>query len=237
MGRRGGCGGAVVILVLAGVVLSLLLPAVAGGLVGLGLEAAGLRAEELSVRVEANPPLRLLAGRADRVVVEGTSVRWDGTTADALAVTLDDVDLFARRAGSVDGRLEGVEATGPVGTLVIARVEIAGPGDGPTTRLFVTPAETTRVVLALARGVGLVEGRVVLAPPDRVELDVAGRRLTARVAVVDGSVVVEGGGLPRLVVLEAGAASGLEIRSVVIGTDGGLVVEGRLDPGRLGLAG
>lgn len=100
-----------------------------------------------------------------------------------------------------------------------------------------TPAEAIRVVLALARGVGLVEGRLVLAPADRVELDVAGRRLTARVAVVDGSVVVEGGGLPRLVVLGAGAVAGLEVRSVMIGTDGGLVVEGRLDPGRLGLAG
>lgn len=100
MGRRGGCGGAVVILVLAIIVLSLLLPAVAGGLVGLGLEAAGLRAAELSVRVEANLPLRLLAGRADRVLVEGTRVRWDEATAEALAVTLDDVDLLARRAGS-----------------------------------------------------------------------------------------------------------------------------------------
>ncbi len=238
MGRRSGCGGAIAILGLAIVLLWAVLPPAAAGLIRLGLEAAGLRADRLVVRVEADPPLRLLAGRADRVAVEGTIVRWDGMAAHSLALTLDDVDLFGRRAGRVEGLLEGVDiAAGTAGSLVAVRIEVSGAGSGPRARLIVAPEEAARVVLALARGVGVVGGRVTLVPPDRVEVEVAGHRLTARVAVVDGDVVVEGGGLARLVVLEAGAVAGFTVNSVVVGSDRGLVVEGRLDPGRLGLAG
>lgn len=238
MGRRSGCGGALAIVVLAAVVLSIALPPVWAGLVRLGLEATGLRADELIVRVEANPSLRLLVGQADRVVVEGTMARWDGMTARSLDLTLDAVDLFGRRAGSVEGLLEEVSVeAGPAGPLAVARVEISGPGSGPTARLSVAPSEARRLVEALARGVGGVGVQVVLMAPDRVALEVADRRLLARVAVVDGAVVVEGQGLPPLSVLAAGAMSGLEVESVAVGADGGLVIEGRLDPRRLGLGG
>lgn len=130
MGRRSGCLGGLVILALAGLVLSLLLPSAAGGLVELGLTAAGLRAEHLVVRVEADPPLRILLGRADRVVVEGSGITWDGTTAASLALVAADVDgpglptLVVLGAEAVRGlvlRSVAVEADG--GVLVERRLD------------------------------------------------------------------------------------------------------------------
>lgn len=47
---------------------------------------------------------------------------------------------------------------------------------------------------------------------------------------------MNGPGLPTIVVLGAKAVRGLVLRSVAVEADGGLLVEGRLDPGLLGLA-
>ena len=237
MGRRSGCLGGLVILALAGLVLSLLLPFAAGGLVELGLTAAGLRAEHLVVRVEADPPLRLLLGRADRVVVEGSGITWNGTTAASLALVAVDVDLLGRHADTVGGRLSNVRlAAGPAGALTVTELEIEGPGSGPDARLRIAAAEARRAVEALAAALGVGVVRVALEPPDRVVVGIAGQRLAARIAVVEGSVVVNGPGLPSIVVLGAKAVRGLVLRSVAVEADGGLLVEGRLDPGLLGLA-
>lgn len=235
MRRRGGCLGLLTILALGAVVLSALLPLAAAGLVTVGLEAAGLRGDRLAVRVEAEPALRLLTGDADRVVVDGSGVRWGTTTAASLRLVLVGVDLLGRRAATIEGRLTGVETGGPTGPLAVASVEIDGPGTGPDARLAIAPGEAGRVVADLAASVGLVGGRVVLEPPDRVAVAVAGRRLEARIGVDEGSVVVAGSGLPRLVLLEAGVVAGLAVGSVRVQADGGLVVEGRLDPTALGL--
>lgn len=235
MRRRGGCLGLLTILALGAVVLSALLPPAAAGLVTVGLEAAGLRGDRLAVEVEAEPALRLLTGRADRVRIEGSGVRWADSTAASLHLVFVGVDLLGRRAATIEGRLAGVETDGPSGPLSVASVAIEGPGAGPAARLGVDPGEARRVVAALASSVGLVGGRVALEPPDRVAVSVAGRSLEARIVVDDGSVVVTGSGLPRLVVLRAGAVAGLVIGSVRVEADGGLLVEGRLDPTALGL--
>lgn len=235
--RRSGCGGAVVTLVVAGALLSLLLPVAAGGIVTFGLEAAGLRAERLEVRVEASPSLRLLTGRADRVLVTGTGVQWGGTTAASLSLTLGGVDLLGRRAETVYGGLNDLLVDGPGGVLVVAWVTLSGVGSAPWLSLDLSPEEAARVVGALAGRLGLGLAQVELAAPDRVVVEVAGRRLVARIAVVDGAVVVEGAGVPQLVVLAAGSVRGFEPRSVAVGPDGGVLVEGYLDPRTLGLAG
>ncbi len=237
MGRRGGCLAVLVILALGGIVLSLLLPPTAAGLVTLGLEAAGLRADRLVVSVEADPPLRLLVGRADRVVVDGTEIRWGTTSAASLALVLVDVDLVGRRAASLDGQLLDVRtADGPAGPVAVASVAISGPGSGPDARATVAPAEASRVVRALAGSVGLAAARVVLEAPDRVLVTVGGRTLEARLGVAEGAVVVAGPAVPRLVVLAAGSVGGVRVQSVRIGADGEIVVEGRLAPAVFGLA-
>jgi hypothetical protein len=225
------------IVALGGTILSFLLPSVAAGLVTLGLEAAGPRADQLAVSVEADPPLRLLFARADRVVVEAAGVRWGTTSAGSLSLVLEGVDLVARRAETIDGRLTDVRtADGPAGPVTVASVTISGSGSGPQVRAVVAPAEAARVVEGLAGSVGLAGARIVLEPPDRVLVTVAGRRIEARVVVTAGAVVVTATGLPNLVVLRAGSVGDVEIRSVGVAADGGLVIEGRLDPVVFGLA-
>ncbi|MER3418946.1 MAG: hypothetical protein C4343_07675 [Chloroflexota bacterium] len=237
MVRRSGCLAVLLIVALGATILSVLLPSVATGLVTLGLEAAGLRADRLNVSVEADPPFRLLLARADRVVIEATGVRWETTSAGLLSLVLYGVDLVARRAETIDGQLTDVRVTNsPAGPVAIASVTISGSGNGPQARALVAPAEAARVVRALAGSVGLAGARIALEPLDRVLVTVAGLRVEARVVVTGGAVVVTATGLPNLVVLRAGSVGGLQIRSVGVAADGGFVIEGRLDPAIFGLA-
>ena len=57
-------------------------PPIAGGVVRTSLGSAGLRSEDLDVSVQADPPLELALGHADRVVVTGTNVEWDDSHAE-----------------------------------------------------------------------------------------------------------------------------------------------------------
>ncbi len=164
-------------------------------------------------------------------------MRWAGTTAASLSITLAEVDLFGRRAEAVEGRLVDLVIDGPQGPLVVGSVALEGSSEALNLELGLGAGEAARTLVALVAELGLGQPRVGLEPPDRVVLEVADRRLVAQIAVVDGAVVVEGEGLAQLVVLTAGSVRGFEPRSVAVGPDGGVVVEGRLDPQSLGLAG
>jgi len=78
-------------------------PPLASALVTTGLASSGLHAGHLDVKVQSDPPLGLALGRADRVVVSGTDVEWNGLTADTLDLTLNGVDFLGRRADQANG--------------------------------------------------------------------------------------------------------------------------------------
>ena len=105
-----GCLGVLVIAVLF-VVVGIWFggPPIAAALVTTGLTSSGFHSDDLEVTVQADPPLSLALGRADRVVVSGTDVEWNGLTADTLDLTLHGVDLIGRSAAQANGVLTGVE--------------------------------------------------------------------------------------------------------------------------------
>jgi hypothetical protein len=112
-------------------------PPIAGVVVTTALSGAGVHAEHLDVDVQADPPLELALGRADQIVVHGTGVEWNGTQAQTLDLTLQDVDLPARTAAHVEGRMTGVELpnVSPAGST--ATIDIAGPGDAATATITI----------------------------------------------------------------------------------------------------
>ena len=60
--------------------------------VSTGLDRAGLQSDDLDVTVDADPPLKLALGQADRVNIAATGVEWDDLRAGTLELVLDDVD-------------------------------------------------------------------------------------------------------------------------------------------------
>jgi len=73
------------------------------------LEGSGYHATSSTVTAGADPPLRLLVGHADRVTVDGSGVTWRTFRAAQIDLTLGDVDLFGRTAGSIHGTITGAE--------------------------------------------------------------------------------------------------------------------------------
>ena len=110
-------------------------PPVAEALVMTGIRSAGVNSNDLDVEVQADPPLELALGRADRIVLEGSDVDLNGLHADTLDLTLHDVDLLGRTAARANGRLTGVELPDidPPGSA--ATVDIAGPGRTATVTI------------------------------------------------------------------------------------------------------
>lgn len=217
-----------------------LLPAAAGGLIGMALVAAGLQGTGTVVTVSANPPFELLSGHADAIRVESTDATWDGLMIGDLRLTLVDVDLGRRTAAKVEGTLSAVRFGGSEGRPIeAATVEIAGSGDAPTARLTFDPAAVVEMAAAaIEADLGRSPDRLRLAPPDRAVFVLLGRSVSGRLAVDRvGELVLQVAGRVPVVVLAPGTAGPFRLTDVAVTADGGLVLSGSLEPRLLGLSG
>jgi hypothetical protein len=216
-----------IILVVAGVWFGG--PPVAAGLVRTSLGSAGLRSEDLDVSVQADPPLELALGHADRVVVTGTNVEWDDYHAETLNLALDDVDVLNRSAARTTGALTGVELTGAEPPGSTATVEIAGRGRSAS--VTVTIDRSTAEAMAAAafeRETGIRPGSTTLSEPNVIRFKAGQVDGSGAITVgPDGSLGVA---TPRgrVIVLEPGATQPIRLTGVAVKGDD-LVLTGTVD--------
>jgi hypothetical protein len=208
-------------------------PPIAEGLVRTGLGSAGLRSDDLEVAVQADPPLELALGRADRLVVTGTDVAWDDYHADSVHLALDDVDLLGRTAARTTGELTGVELPGvePPGSK--AKVEIAGRGPTPSVTITMPQATAEAVAsAAFAQKTGIRPTSTTLAEPNIIRFKAGPIDASGAITIApDGSLgVVTPQG--RVVVLAPGASDPIHLNRVAV-EDGDLVLTGTVDVGSL----
>jgi hypothetical protein len=170
-------------------------PPVASGLVTAGLAVTGFSAASTNVAVDADPPLELLGGHADRVRIVATDARFGTLRADSVDLTLSDVDLFAPTAERIDGLLEGVVLEAGAGPIPVTSVEIGGAGDAaPATIRMRAAAFEALAEQSLAGALGQVPTDVRLAAPDRLTLTIAGVSTSAELGVSsDGALSATGG--------------------------------------------
>jgi hypothetical protein len=204
-------------------------PGIAGALVQGALEASGFHGRNTSVRVEADPPIEVVTGRADRVVVRSQDVTFDDLEADVLDLTLVDVSLTTRRFGSVEGTLEGVTVHQESGPVPVDHIDLAGPAANATATVVMDGEDVERLAAdALNERLGLPIGGAVLTAPDVLSLTVAGQVVNARFVVEpDGSLSLAAPvpGNPRVVIVE-GDPFRIDTAQVV---DGEFVLVGTLD--------
>jgi hypothetical protein len=169
-------------------------PTLAGVLVERSLDSAGFVAPERSVRVSADPPLEILAGRADRVTIQATRATVRGLTAARLLLTLTTIDLVGGQFSGVEGQLDDVLIRSGDGSSVRASsVTLRGRADAATTtvRIDKTVVETL-LAAAIRRQTGLSVSGMTLSNPDRIRFT-AGLTVSGRFAVAaDGSLVIAG---------------------------------------------
>jgi hypothetical protein len=230
-------------LLIAGVVLVLVvflgLPAVASGLVTGGLTAAGLQADDTTVTVQANPPTDLLSGRADRVVVRATDAQFRGLGIGSLDLTLEEVDILGRTAGSVDGTLTDVTLPPEAGGARLRTVAIGGSGDDLTASTVISKADAEALIAdAAERATGTRPTKVTLTGPDRLTVSANGGTIKGRIRAVGGDIVVaitDGPGAGTdVVMLRGGDDLPMDITSVKVTDAGGLRIDGDLAIGLLG---
>jgi hypothetical protein len=229
-------------LLLAAVVLALVvflgLPALAAGLVTAGLTAAGLQADDTTVVVKADPPTELLSGHADRVLVHATDATFRGLTIGTLDLTLGEVDVLGRSAGTVDGTLGGVTVPTPAGTARLRSVTIGGGGERLTASTTIARADAEALLAdAVEREVGLRPTRVSLGAPDRVTIE-AGATVKGRLVADAGDLLVritDGPGAgSEVVLIRGGETLPMRISKVRVTDAGGVRIEGVLDVALLG---
>lgn len=204
-------------------------PPIAGRLVSIGLGSAGLRSDDLEVSVQADPPLELGLGHADRVVVTGTNVAWHGYRADALDLTLDDVDLLGRSAARTTGELTGVELPGaePRGSRATVEIDGRGPSASVTMTIDRSTAESMAAA-AFEQRTGIRPSNTTLSEPNVIRfragpVDASGAMTVDR----DGSLGVatpQG----RVVILGPGASDPIRLTGVEVVNDD-LVLTGTVD--------
>jgi hypothetical protein len=204
-------------------------PPIAEALVTTGLTGSGLHSDNLEVQVQSDPPLALALGRADRVVVSGTDVEWNGLTADTLDLTLRGVDFLGRTADQANGVLTGVELpnTRPPGSK--ANVDIAGPGNSAVVTITIDGTTVEAMAIeAFEQKLGVRPTSATLSEPNVI-------RFKAGPVTAAGALTIGPGGsldvstpLGTVTVLQPSPSQPIRLTSVDV-ENGSLVLTGTLD--------
>jgi len=177
-------------------------PPLAAAVVTSTLSTGGFASDTLDVEVTADPPLTLAVGRAKKVAITATGVRWNGLRLATLALTLGSVDLIARTAATADGHFGGVQLHGTGGQPILGDVQLTGSADAAQTTITIDAATVSTMALAaFEASYGVKPSSASLVAPDVVRLEVAGLTISGKLAVApDGSIgVVANGSTIRLV--------------------------------------
>lgn len=163
-------------------------PIAASTVIQAALDGGGYRAASGTVRATADPPPKLLLGRADRVEINGTDVEFRTFHAARVDLVLTDVDVVARTAGGVSGRIDEAQLETTDGLAAVADVLISGSGRAAIATITVDAATVDAVVRdTFDREFGVAVTAVELVAPDLL-------RITAGTTTIQGRLVVDAAG-------------------------------------------
>ena len=208
------------------------LPPILGGVAVGILRDNGVQSDDMRVNVHANPPLRLIGLTADGVQLRASDMSIQDLSADAVDVTLGEVDLRGQTFQTVEGRLDGVRLTPPGGTTVEARsVEITGPPDAAEVTLRLDEENVERTIRSqVARVLNAPVTSVTLTAPDELAIDAEGATVSGFLSVDRGGGLIfrEASGRFVFDVFRAAADEPVRLHSVNV-IDGALVVTAIVD--------
>ena len=194
------------------------------------LDGSGFHAQTSTITATADPPVRLLLGHADKVTIDGTGVTWRTFQAARLQLTLGNVDLFGRSAGSIEGTIMGavLRANDP-GAPPTADVTLDGTGAAAQATIRVSGSAVDRLVRArFTSSFGVAVTSTSLVAPDTLRIDASGTTVEGRLRIDDSGALVLVTGLGTAEVFRFDASFPLRLTAVrVAGTD--LELDGTLD--------
>jgi hypothetical protein len=225
--------------IVVGFVVVVGLPLIAAGIITGGLTAAGLQSDDTRVVVTSNPPTDLLGLHADGVRITATKATFRGTTIGRLDLSLGDVRVLDRTAGSVDGSLEDVTVQVGAEKVTLSGIDILGGGDAITATTTIPNAEAEALIAdAVQRETGTRPTSITLTAPDKLAVK-AGASISGRLAVTpSGDLVVRADagtlGTVQATLLKGGDDLPIKLTSVKVTRAGDLRLVGDLAVGLLG---
>jgi hypothetical protein len=218
-----------------------LLPSLASGVVTAGLGFVGFAGSDEEVTVSADPPVELLGLHADRIRIRATNASFHELRFDSLDVTLGDVGLLDRTAGSVKGTFTGVRFTPVSGpTVAITSVAVTGSGTNMRATLTISTADLRALaVAAVKENAGAAPSKVTFAAPDRATIVVGGQTVAGRLVVdAGGGLVFRPTTTPAgfdgpIDLIRPGPGVPFRLRSIAL-TSAGATIAGTLDPSIFG---
>lgn len=206
-------------------------PILAATVIQGALERGGYQAATSSVSATADPPPRLLLGHADRVEIRGSDVAFRTFHAASLDLVLSDVDIIARTAGRITGRIGGAElatSEGAAAGSTTADVEIYGSAKAAAARIVVDAATVDQIVkAAMKASFGVAVSSTALVAPDVLRISATGATVQGRLVIEDGAIALATP-LGTSQVLHLDPSFPLRLTTVNV-VDGNLQVDATLD--------
>jgi hypothetical protein len=204
-------------------------PILASTLISTALESAGYHAASSTVTATSSPPLKLLLGRADRVEIAGTDVDFRTFHAASLDVVLTDVDVAAKTADRISGRIMGAELTTSAGEATSADVDIDGDAGAANAGIVVDAATVDRVVrLTFEQKFGVTVSATSLVAPDTLRITALGTTIEGRLFVDATGAIAFSSSLGSSPILSLDPSFPLHIQSVRVEA-GNLRIDAVLD--------
>jgi len=203
---------------------------IVSALIGSALQSSGYQASSTSITATADPPPRLLLGHADRIAIDSSDVSWKALRARKLDLTLDGVDLFARKADQVHGTVVGAEiADGRGGTAAASTIELDGPANAAAATITVDRSTVEALVqAAVQERFGVTVSSVDLLEPDRLRIVTPGLTAEASLVIADDGSLAVTTPLGTAPIVRIDPSLPLHLRTVEV-VPAGLRLVGRLD--------
>jgi len=204
-------------------------PLLASTVLGVTLQNAGFVSDRMTITASAEPPPKLLLGRADRVEIDASGVSFRTFHAGSLDLVLTDVDLMARTADEISGTVTDASVKTADGVATNADVTIDGPATGADARIVVAGATIDRVVRSTFEDeVGVAITRTELAAPDILRIITPNATLEGRLVVDATGAIALSTRLGVSPILSFDRSFPLRLRSVRVDGDD-LRIDGTLD--------
>ena len=225
-----GCLVTIIVLLAIGVAATwFVLPPLIGTATQGALAATGFVADSTTVTVSADPPPKLLTLNADSIRIQATNLTYRGLSATSVDITLHDVAFAERTFKTVAGTLKGVRYQPDSGPeLAAPLVRLTGPVNRIQATVTMPAADSEALAIAAVEsGTGITPRSVVLSGKDRIQVDVGGLVVAARLAIGDdGALTLEpptGNPMGSIALVTPGPNAPFRVESFSV-VDGGLVI-------------
>jgi hypothetical protein len=188
------------------------------------LNAAGFTGTDTKVTVAATLPPRILLGHADTIRLTSTKVSVGDLHADAVDVTLSDVELFDRTIGKVQGSLNGVRVPTTTGDFITAEsVALDGSGVNAGSTLILANSELETLAATQLKAQKLPVTSVKLSAPNTITIRAAGQTKTGHIVAKNGAIQITVAGLTpsTMVLIQSGSGNPFRFTSVAVGATSG----------------